>query len=246
MKKNNASILVIGNEILSGKTQDLNTQYIANELSELGIVLDEVRMIPDQEEEIITHINELRAKYKYVFTTGGIGPTHDDITTMSVAKAFNIVAAYNSEALAIIEERSRKMGKELLEPSKKMALIPVGATLIKNSETGAPGFRIENVYVMAGIPKVMQAMFNEVKKMILEDHQVQAFISKSIDVILGESLISEGFAALQKKFPGIEMGSYPHKKNNIWETSLVLRSKNKEAIEIAMNELEQMLKEIQK
>ncbi len=155
-----AALLVIGDEILSGRTVDQNINYIALHCSKIGIRLDEVRVVKDIEERIVSSVNHLRLSYDYVFTTGGIGPTHDDITAASVAAAFGAELHESKEAIEIMTERYP--GQELTEARRLMARIPVGASLIKNTVSGAPGFRLENVIVMAGVPKIMQVMLDAV------------------------------------------------------------------------------------
>jgi molybdenum cofactor synthesis domain-containing protein len=246
MNETRAAIVIIGNEILSGKTQDINVKFIASELSEMGIVLSEVRMIPDIENSIIQTINELKEKYKYIFTTGGIGPTHDDITSSSIAKAMNLKIEYNKEALEIIAARCKAMGRELLETTKRMAMMPIGAEILKNSATGAPGFRIGNIFVMAGIPEVMQAIFQEAKKNILSDYTPQPIFTKTLEVFLGESIIATPLLELQSKYPSIIMGSYPFRKGEIWGTNLEMRSKDQNLIEQAMTELKTIIGSIEK
>ena len=156
------AFVIIGNEILSGRTQDANTPWLAENLVSMGVVLHQVRIVPDIEDEIVAAVNELRKKVDYVFTTGGIGPTHDDITASSIAKAFGITLELNKDAYDIL---ARHYGGEqhVTAPRKKMAMIPAGASLINNPVSGAPGFQIGNVFVLAGVPRIMQAMFDEVK-----------------------------------------------------------------------------------
>ncbi|HZD90467.1 MAG TPA: competence/damage-inducible protein A, partial [Pseudolabrys sp.] len=157
-----AAVLVIGDEILSGRTKDKNIGYIADFLTALGIDLKEVRVVSDDEGAIVEALDALRAKFDYVFTTGGIGPTHDDITADCVAKAFGVALPYHPEAVAILKERMAKTGGELNEARMRMARIPEGAALVANKVSGAPGFWIGNVITMAGVPSVMQAMLDEV------------------------------------------------------------------------------------
>src|SRR3569623_3558503 len=157
-----AAVLVIGDEILSGRTQDTNTKYIAKVLGTLGIDVKEARVVPDIEDEIVAALNALRARYTYVFTTGGIGPTHDDITADAVAKAFGVALPIHPEAREMLESRWRQTGTEPNEMRLRMARIPEGASLIVNSVSAAPGFRIENVHVMAGVPVVMRAMLEAI------------------------------------------------------------------------------------
>ena len=237
-EKLDAAIIIIGNEILSGKTQDLNIQFIATELGNLGIRLKEVRVIPDLEDDIISVVNTLRTKYTYVFTTGGIGPTHDDITSESVAKAFGVKYVLDHKAKKLIEEHLTKCKKGIRPDHIRMAYIPESAELLLNEETGAPGFKIENVFVMAGVPYIMQAIFKEAKKHLKNGKPI---ISKSIELFISEGAIAKDFGLLQNKYPSIEMGSYPFTKEARWGTNLVLRGDDPELIDAAMKELLEIL-----
>ena len=238
-----AAIIIIGNEILSGKTQDLNVQFIATELSDLGIVLKEVRVVLDIEVDIIAAVNSLRTKYSYIFTTGGIGPTHDDITAKTIAKAFGEEYLLNEKAKAVLEKYLFTQQK-MLQPSHiSMAHMPESAEILLNYETAAPGFKIDNVFVMAGVPYIMQSIFQEAKKFLKIGKPI---ISKTIEANISESIIAEPFSELQDKYPQIEMGSYPFKKENSWKTNLVLRGDNSELIEKVMIELEEVIKNVSK
>lgn len=243
MENLNAAIIIIGNEILSGKTQDLNIQFIAGELGKIGIRLKEVRVVPDIEDDIIEAVNALRVKYTYVFTTGGIGPTHDDITANSIAKAFNKKYILNLEAKAIIEQYLIATHKEVRLDHIRMAYMPESAVLLLNHETGAPGFKIENVFVMAGVPYIMQSIFMEAKKFLKIG---KAIISKSIDIDISEGVIAEQFSDLQNEYPHVEMGSYPFKHDGRWGTSLVLRSDNEALIDKAMVQLKKIIENVSK
>ncbi|MFN3701183.1 MAG: competence/damage-inducible protein A [Alphaproteobacteria bacterium] len=227
-----AALIIIGNEILSGRTQDTNTSYIALKLAEKGIRLREVRVIPDTEEHIIETLNKLRTRYDYVFTTGGIGPTHDDITAESVAKAFGVELPINDEAFRILEQY---YGIEKLTPARtKMARIPVGATLIPNSVSAAPGFVIGNVHVMAGVPRIMQAMLDHILGGLQSG---AAVLTASLACGLAESDLAEEVGMLQSEHPDIEIGSYPQFRVGVLGLSIVMRSTVKESIETAMNKL---------
>ena len=217
----NASLIIIGNEILSGRTQDKNLSYLATWLNEIGIQLSEVRVIRDNEDEIIDTVNTLRKKYDYVFTTGGIGPTHDDITSESIAKAFGVPLEINPDALGILREYYKD--SELTEARMKMTKIPKGAELVENPVSKAPGFKIDNVFVMAGIPKIMQGMLEGAKSHLSGGKPVQ---SDSIDVFMPESFIAEELSNLQDQFKDVEIGSYPVVKDGKYGTSLVMRSVN--------------------
>ncbi len=234
----NAGIVIIGNEILSGKTQDLNIQFIATELAKIGIRLKEVRVVLDIENDIIAAVNTLRHKYTYVFTTGGIGPTHDDITAESVSKAFNQEYILNLEAKALIEQYLIAKGREIREDHVRMAYMPESAELLLNLETGAPGFKIENVFVMAGVPFIMRSIFMEALKFLQKSKPI---ISKSIETSIPEGAIAKPFGDLQDKYPSIEMGSYPFKNEGGWRTNLVLRSDDEELIDQVMLELQKII-----
>jgi molybdenum cofactor synthesis domain-containing protein len=239
MEKITASVLIIGNEILSGRTQDLNIQFIASHLSEIGVHLQEVRIIPDKEEHIIKNVLELSNLYDYVFTTGGIGPTHDDITSESMAKAFSRELEQNKEAYRLIKEGYELRGKEMVPASAKMAIMPTGVKLIDNDITAAPGFIIENIYVMAGIPDIMQSMFLHILPSLKKGG---AIISRQITILEGEGKVAMAFEELQKKYPEIDMGSYPFIHNGNHATSLVLRGENHTILENAYLELQNMVK----
>lgn len=240
MSKIKASIVIIGNEILSGRTKDSNINYIAKQLPNLGISLAEVRIVPDTESMIIEAVKELSSRYDYVFTTGGIGPTHDDITAESIAKCFGRKIELNEEALSILEDGYKKMGRKMNIASKKMAMMPKDASLISNSVSGAPGFSIENVYVMAGIPEIMQSMFESLIPKLKSGNPV---MSKQISILAGESLVANQLSTLQSNYPNLEMGSYPFKYGDKHSTSLVLRGDNKEQLEEAFDELMKYVKD---
>jgi molybdenum cofactor synthesis domain-containing protein len=216
-----AALIIIGNEILSGRTQDANLAFIAKELNGVGVTLAEVRVIPDDEGEIIETLNTLRARYTYVFTTGGIGPTHDDITAQCVAKAFGRPLIRNPEAAALIEARAKEMGREINEARLRMANTPEGAALIKNSISAAPGFQIENVYVLAGVPVVMQVMLAEVTPHLTGGSPT---LSRAVTSRVSEGIMADGLSALQDQYPDIDMGSYPfYKPGGVFGTTIVMR-----------------------
>ena len=216
-----AALIIIGNEILSGRTQDQNLSYLANWLNEIGIQLSEVRVIRDEEEVIVKTVNYLRETYSYVFTTGGIGPTHDDITSLSIAKAFDVELEVNDKALSILKEYYKD--SELTDARMKMTMIPKGAELVENPVSKAPGFKMENVFVMAGIPSIMQGMLEGAKKYLKGGDIIK---STSVDVFTPESNIAEELAELQNNYPDVEIGSYPFSKERRFGTSLVLRSED--------------------
>ncbi len=227
-----AALVIIGNEILSGRTQDTNTPWIAERLTGRGIVLSEVRVIADIEKEIIHAINELRAKFDYVFSTGGIGPTHDDITAESVAKAFGLPLERNAEAYKALEKHYG--AEDVTPPRAKMAMIPRDAQLIPNPVTAAPGFCIDNVYVMAGVPRIMQAMLDHILGTIDAGKPI---MSNTVACTLTESAVAEDLTALQEKYAKVQIGSYPHYRGGVFGLSLVLRATDADALEKATIEL---------
>lgn len=232
-----AALLIIGNEILSGRTQDANAKYIAEKLGARGIVLAEIRVVPDIEAKIVKAVNELRAEVKYLFTTGGIGPTHDDITADSVAKAFGVAVHEDPAARKVLEDN---YGAANLNPARlKMAVIPKGAALIPNPVSGAPGFIIGNVYVMAGVPKIMQGMMDSIVP-TLEEGAITH--SKTVVCEIAESKIAAPLADLQKKYPDIDIGSYPQYQPGKPRVSLVFRGTDEKRIFLAADELCEILK----
>jgi molybdenum cofactor synthesis domain-containing protein len=214
-----ACLLIIGNEILSGRTQDKNLAFLGQRLNALGIRMMEVRVIPDIEPVVVDTLNEVRQRFDYVFTTGGIGPTHDDITAQCVAKAFGRPLIVNPEARAILEAHYEP--GQLTEARLRMARTPEGAALIENPVSKAPGFQVENVFVMAGIPTIMQAMFNSLSHRLVGGKPLQ---SRSVAVEMGESFIAAGLAQVQDSFPDVEIGSYPFNRDGRFGTRLVLRA----------------------
>ncbi len=216
-----AAVLVIGDEILSGRTKDKNIGYIAEHCTRIGIQLKEVRVVPDEEADVVAAVNALRARYTYVFTTGGIGPTHDDITADCIAKAFGVGIDVDPRALALLMPYYEKRGLELTAGRLRMARIPFGASLIENSISIAPGFMIENVITMAGVPNIMQVMLDAVTARLKTGRKM---LTASIDLNFPEGAIAEMFGAHQKEFPDVPMGSYPTIRDNRPCTQLVLRS----------------------
>lgn len=216
-----AALVVIGDEILSGRTKDVNIGATADFCTELGIELREVRVVSDVEDDIIAAVNAVRARYTYVFTTGGIGPTHDDITADAVAKAFGVKLPINDEARAMLEARWKQTGTEVNEARLRMARIPEGGTLIVNSVSAAPGFRIGNVHVMAGVPKIMLAMLEAIAPTLQGGKKVK---SVTIRCGVGEGTIGGPLGRLQDEFPDVKMGSYPQMGQTFVMTELVLRS----------------------
>lgn len=227
-KKITAAIIIIGDEILSGRTIDQNINFTACELIELGIILKEVRVIGDNEKEIITTVNDLRQKYDYIFTSGGIGPTHDDITANSIAKAFNQKLELNLQAQEIL---FKHYGKENVNAARlKMAYLPKNAKLLNNPISSAPGFNIENVFVMAGIPKIYKAMFESCKSLLNNGEKI---FSHEIIINLTESIIALDLTKIQDQYPNISIGSYPFDGG----TSLVFRSIDLQKINEAIKKM---------
>jgi len=216
-----AALIVIGDEILSGRTKDVNIGAVADFCTDLAIDLMEVRVVPDIEDEIIAAVNAVRARYTYVFTTGGIGPTHDDITADAIAKAFGVALPIHPEAAAAMQARWKERGIEANEARLRMARIPEGASLITNSVSAAPGFRIGNVHVMAGVPTIMRAMLESIAPTLEGGRKVHSIAIKSR---VGEGNIGAPFAALAQQFPDVKMGSYPRMGDGTVMTELVLRA----------------------
>ncbi|MCP5404803.1 MAG: competence/damage-inducible protein A [Pseudomonadaceae bacterium] len=222
-----AAILIIGNEILSGRTEDANVAHIARRLADVGVAVREVRVVPDIENEIVDALNALRARYGYVFTTGGIGPTHDDITIVSVAKAFGVAVARNTR----VEEHLRTTyGNRATEATLRMADYPEGAALVWHEGDWAPACRMENVFVLAGIPRAMQVMLAACVPLLGQGAPIH---SKTLDVWARESDIADGLAAVQGDYPQLEVGSYPYRIDNRPGTALVVRGADAVAVEAA-------------
>ncbi len=231
-----AALIVIGNEVLSGRTQDANVQFLAAGLNGVGVRLMEARVIADVEDEIVEAINALRAKFEYVFTTGGIGPTHDDITSGAVAKALGREFGRNAEAEAVLRDHYRP--EDVTEARLRMADMPEGAELIDNPVSRAPGFRVENVIVMPGVPRIMQAMFEGYKHNLVGGDKVQ---SVSITVSLPEGVVAAPLGQLQDDHAGVAFGSYPFVRHGKVGTCLVARSADKAALDAAESALRAMI-----
>ena len=227
-----ACVVVIGNEILSGRTQDVNLAHIAQQLNEWGVRVAEARVVPDVEEVVVSTVNAARARFDYVFTTGGIGPTHDDITADCIAKAFGVPLVVSDEIAEGL--RRRPAPDDVMANRLRMARIPEGATLIANPTGGPQGFRMENVFVMAGIPSVMQGMLSTVGDEIEGGDVVR---SRSVAAYLGESQIASALTEIQARYPDIELGSYPFYRSERFGTTLVMRGTSE-------TDLERMLEQI--
>jgi molybdenum cofactor synthesis domain-containing protein len=233
-----AALLVIGDEILSGRTKDRNIATVADHLTNIGIRLREVRVVPDDEREIAAAVNALRSRYDYLFTTGGIGPTHDDITADSIAKAFGVAIDIDPRAKEVLASHYARRGLDLTAARLRMARIPEGASLISNSVSGAPGFRIANVIVMAGVPDIMRAMLEAVTP----DLETGArLLSVTISVLRPESEIAEVLSAHQQRFPDVAMGSYPLLRDGRPAADLVLRCTDADRLEEAAGTLKKAL-----
>ena len=225
-----ASVLIIGNEILSGKTQDANLQFLGIELAKLGIRLEEARVVRDDSDAIVAHLNECRAKHTYVFTTGGIGPTHDDITAECIARAFGVDLVLDPIAVELLQRGGRPVNEARL----KMARVPRGAELIENSVSSAPGFRIENVFVLAGIPAIARAMFAAAAPSLTAGAQIH---SASIDVFLREGDFAESLERIALANPAVDIGSYPFQRDGRFGASLVVRGTDRPLIDRVLEQV---------
>lgn len=232
-----AAVLVIGNEILSGRTKDANLGYLAGELDKIGIRLREARVVPDVPEEIIGALNALRARYTYVFTTGGIGPTHDDITSACVAQAVGRELIRDPRAVAILE--AHYPPGQLTEARLKMSEMPEGSDLVPNAVSAAPGYRTENVFVLAGVPSICRAMFDALKHTLVGGPPM---LSRTVGCDLGEGRIAEDLGAIQERFPTVEIGSYPWFRGGQFGTSLVSRATDRQALDGAAEAIAAMIR----
>lgn len=234
-----ACVLVIGNEVLSGRTQDANIQHLGTELTQLGIRLAECRVIPDIEDEIVDAVNHCRAKYDYVFTTGGIGSTHDDITAKSVAKAFGLDFGMHPEAERMLLDH---YGERANAARMRMAMTPAGAELIDNPVSRAPGFKVENVYVFAGVPIIARAMFDGVKASLAGG---KVLVSRTISTTdLSEGALADALAEVQDKHAHVDIGSYPFLKLGGFGVNLVARGEDEALLDAACADLIDMVKRL--
>ena len=230
-----ACILVIGNEVLSGRTQDANIRFLATRLGDLGIPVREVRVIPDVPETIIGTVNEVRARFDHVFTTGGIGPTHDDITAECIAAAFGVKWEPHPEAWALMAAQYAKNGSEFNAARQRMATMPRGATLITNAISVAPGFTIGNVHVMAGVPRIMQAMFDSLAPTLAGGPPI---ISRAVHALaIAEGTIAAGLSAIQARHPALDLGSYPFYRATGNGVAIVAKGNDPAAAEAAIAEV---------
>ena len=237
MKKANAAIIIIGNEILSGRTQDVNVASLSKWLNELGVKLEEVRIIPDLEDAIIITVNEVRKKFNYIFTTGGIGPTHDDITSKSVAKAFDLPYGYHKEAYEILENYYKP--ENFNEGRKKMAKLPEKAELIFNPSSAAPGFIIDNVYCLPGVPSILKSMLGGLNNKIKGGKKI---LSKTINLRTVESEIANSLEKIQNRYKNADIGSYPFFKQGKIGVSIVIRSTEENLISDCCNDIKKLIK----
>ena len=231
-----ACVLVIGNEILSGRTQDKNINYLAKGLEALGVRLREVRVIPDDRAKIVDTVNQCRAAFDYVITTGGIGPTHDDITSECVAQAFGVGMYRDPETVELI--RSYMQSGEMNEARMRMATFPDGAELISNPVSAAPGYRKDNVFVLAGVPQIMQAMFDGMKPLLVGGSRMRA---RAVHVHLPEGAIAEALGELQDRYPDIDIGSYPAMRQRRFGVSVVLRGTDEKLLDRALADVRSAL-----
>jgi molybdenum cofactor synthesis domain-containing protein len=232
-----AAVLVIGDEILSGRTQDTNTAYIAKFLGTLGIDLKEARVVPDIQDEIVAALNALRTRYTYVFTTGGIGPTHDDITADAIAAAFGVGIDYHPEAMAMMAARY-KNPEDFNEMRKRMARIPFTATLVRNSVSTAPGFQIGNVFTMAGVPMIMRAMLEDIAPRLKRGAPVHV---ATVEGRIPEGRIAAALMAIQKDHPAVAIGSYPFYREDGSGAQFVARGRDPVSVESAAKSIERAI-----
>jgi molybdenum cofactor synthesis domain-containing protein len=234
-----AGLLLIGDEILSGRTKDRNLGYIADYLTALGIDLKEARVVGDDESNIIAAVNALRSHYTYVFTTGGIGPTHDDITADAIAKAFGVKIDHDPRAVAIL--KAHYQPGQLNEARMRMARIPEGAELIENPVSKAPGFRLGNVFVMAGVPKIMQAMMDQLASQLTRGSPM---LSTTVTAYMAEGDLAKPLKDIQDRYPEVAIGSYPFEESGKFGSNLVLRSRNEGKLTAAQHDVQHMIEEL--
>ncbi len=230
-----AAMLVIGDEILSGRTRDANMHHLAGELTKAGVDLQEVRVVSDEGDAIVAAVQALSAAYDTVFTSGGIGPTHDDITADNVARAFGVPIDVRDDARALLQAHYTRVGHDLNEARLRMARIPDGATLIDNPVSIAPGFTIENVHVMAGVPAVFKAMVETVLPTLTGG---QPLTSETLEIRRGEGDIAGPLADLAARYPDLSMGSYPFQRDGQFGANIVIRGGDAAQVSAAMAELE--------
>lgn len=233
-----AAMLVIGDEILSGRTRDANMHYLAGELTKTGIDLKEVRIVSDTAADIVAATRELAQRYDHLFTSGGIGPTHDDITADCIAKAFDAAIDVRADAKALLAAHYQRQGLELNAARLRMARIPDGAKLIDNPVSVAPGFTLGNVHVMAGVPAVFKAMVGSVLPQLTGGAPL---LSETLRIERGEGDVAQPLGAVAELYPELSIGSYPFQKDGIYGTNIVLRGTDPNQLEAAKKKLQQML-----
>ena len=233
-----AAMLVIGDEILSGRTKDKNIGFVADYLTGLGIDLKEVRIVSDEQADIVDAVNALRGRYDYVFTSGGIGPTHDDITADSISAAFGVPCTHHPEAMALLTEHYSGSKMEFTEARMRMARTPKGAELIDNPVSKAPGFRKENVHVMAGVPKIMQAMMDSIAPTLKGGAKM---LSQTIDCPHGEGAIGGPLGEIQQNHPETMIGSYPKHFDGKYSVQIVVRARKQALLDAAAADINEML-----
>ncbi len=236
-----AAMLAIGDELLSGRTRDRNIGHLADVLLIAGIDLKEVRIVADDEDDIVAAVNALRTRYDYVFTSGGIGPTHDDITADAIAKAFGVACVHEDAAMALLAAMYEKRGLEFTQARQRMARLPAGSVHIANPVSTAPGFNIGNVYVMAGVPAVFQAMLNAVMPTLRTG---TVMISRSVTCLYGEGDIGTALSLVQKDHPETSIGSYPKFDGTTFSTDIVVRARTQEAADLAVQAVKAMLDQV--
>jgi len=231
-----ACVLIIGNEILSGRTQDANLAFLARGLDAVGIRLREARVIPDEAAVIVATVNEMRRAFDYVFTTGGIGPTHDDITARCIADAFEVALILHPEAKRLLE--THYPPGQLNEARLRMAMVPEGAVLLPNPISRAPGFQIGNVFVLPGVPSIMQGIFEQLKDRLAGGDKV---LSRSVSCHLSEGALAKDLGALQDRYADLEIGSYPYFRRGDFGVTLVLRGTDRQRLAAATEELKALI-----
>ena len=238
MSNQSAAMLVIGDEILSGRTRDSNMYHLALGLTEHGLTLTEARVVADDHAAIIAAVNELRGKYDHVFTSGGIGPTHDDITADAIAAAFGVAITHRADAMALLSAHYDRQNLPFNEARQRMARIPDTATLIDNPVSVAPGFTVQNVHVMAGVPRIFEAMLAGVLSGVAHG---KPLLSRTLRLQQGEGDIATAFAAFAAEYPDLQMGSYPFNTNGSFGTNLVIRGTDPVRLDAALAALEALL-----
>ena len=242
LDKVTAAILLIGDELLSGRTKDANFVWLAGQLTANGIDVAGARIVPDVEDEIVQALNALRAKCDYVFTTGGIGPTHDDITADAVARAFGVPISHDPDASALLKAYFAERGRTANAARMRMARLPHGAVMIPNPVSIAPGFQIENVFVMAGVPQIMRVMFENVLPQLKKASPLQ---SVSVRLRIGEGDLAAPLEKIQNAFPDVSIGSYPFQEEGRFGSNIVLRARDADRLNAAAEQVRTMAGELQ-